>query len=352
MKWKQSIIGIVLALGAGVGVFMLIRSHKADSGSADGDQNAPAVITVQVGALKRMTLHQYIDAYGSVEPAPATTDQPAGGASLAPPSAGIVAKVNVVEGQRVKKGDVLMELNSGVVNFDYAQQELERQQKLYEQHNTSLKSLQDAQAQLAALRVTAPLSGIVMHLNARPGQAVDVNTVVAEVADLSRLAIRTDVPASDVNTVKAGDELQLLTQPPVTASVSFISSAVDTNNDTVSVRGFLPAGNSLRTGQYVPLRIVTAVHTNCLAAPQESVVTDIDGNSVISLVDGNQSLQKPVQTGFRENGWVEIAAAGLKEGDKVVTVGAYSLPDKTQINIVNPATNEAPVAGSPASNSQ
>ena len=349
---KKSTIGIVVVLGAGIAVYMFIRSHKATSGSADAEQNTPAVITVQVGALKRITLHRYIEAYGTVEPAPATTDLPAGGSSLAPPSAGIVAKVNVVEGQHVNKGDVLMELNSGVVNFDYAQHELERQQKLYEQHNASLKSLQDAQAQLAALRVVAPLSGFVMHLNARPGQAVDVNTVVAEVADLNRLAVRTDVPTSDVNATMVGDELQLLTQPPVATTVSFISSAVDTNNNTVPVRALLPGGSGLRTGQYVPLRIVTAVHTNCLAAPEKSVVTDIDGNSVISLVNGNETIQKPVQTGFRENGWVEISAPGLKESDKVVTVGAYALPDKTQINIVSATTNEEPAASSSGSNLQ
>jgi hypothetical protein len=44
----------------------------------------------------------------------------------------------------------------------------------------------------------------------------------------------------------------------------------------------------------------------------------------------------PVQTGFRENGWVEVAGEGLKEGDAVVTVGAYGLPAKTKIQVANP----------------
>jgi hypothetical protein len=37
---------------------------------------------------------------------------------------------------------------------------------------------------------------------------------------------------------------------------------------------------------------------------------------------------------------VEVSAPGLKEGDQVVTVGAYGLPDKTQIKIVNPLDDE------------
>jgi multidrug efflux pump subunit AcrA (membrane-fusion protein) len=84
------------------------------------------------------------------------------------------------------------------------------------------------------------------------------------------------------------------------------------------------------------LRIVTAVHTNCLAAPSESVVTDESGKSVIALVKGDEATQKPVQTGLRENSWVEVEAPELKVGDVVVTVGAYGLPEKTKIRVINP----------------
>ena len=120
----------------------------------------------------------------------------------------------------------------------------------------------------------------------------------------------------------------------MTATLSFVSPAVDTNNGTVLARALLPADSGLRPGQFVPLQIVTAVHTNCLAAPDESVVTDESGHSVIALVKGDEAAQTPVQTGLRENGWVEIEGAGLKEGDSVVTVGAYGLPEKTKIQVV------------------
>jgi multidrug efflux pump subunit AcrA (membrane-fusion protein) len=84
------------------------------------------------------------------------------------------------------------------------------------------------------------------------------------------------------------------------------------------------------------LRVVTAIHTNCLTAPIESVVTDESGHSVIALVKGDEATQTPVQTDLREDGWVEISGTGLKEGDSVVTIGAYGLPEKTKIQVVNP----------------
>ena len=118
------------------------------------------------------------------------------------------------------------------------------------------------------------------------------------------------------------------------ATLSFVSPAVDAKNGTILTRALLPADSGLRPGQFVQLKIVTAVHTNCLAAPGEGVVTDDSGQSVIALVNGDAAAQMPVQTGLREDGWVEIAGTGLKEGASVVTVGAYGLPEKTKIRVL------------------
>ena len=335
MKPKKIIIITVVVVGAGLGILALKKSSGSAAGSAPDEAAAPpTLVSVQVGVLKPATLHRYVTGYGMVEPALATADEPAAGATLAAPVAGVVATVNVVAGQQVKKGETLVELNSGALTFALAAQMLARQQALFDQHNTSLKMLQDAGAQLDSLCVSAPLSGTVTRLNVKPGQAVDLTTVVAEVMDLSRLAVRTDIPASEAGALQPGQPVQVLVDPPVTATLSFVSQVVDTNNNTVLVRAALPADSGLRPGQFAPLQIVTAVHMNCLAAPEPSVVTDINGQSVIAQVNGDEAVQIPVQTGFRENGWVEINGMGLKAGDSVVTVGAYGLPEKTKVQIL------------------
>jgi len=334
MNRKKIIIGLVVVCG-GLAIAALIKI-KSRSATTESDEATPTIVSVQVGALKRMTLHSYVTGYGTVGPAPATAEQPAAGAPLAAPVAGIVTRVNVIEGQHVEKGDVLVELNSGAATADYAEQEVERQKKLYAQQNTSLRNLQNAEAQLALLRVTAPLSGTVTRLNVKPGEAVDVNSLVAEVMDLSRLAVSAAIPASEAAAIKAGQEVQVLIGPSVTTTLSFVSPVVDTNNGTVLARATLPADSGLRPGQFVQLRVVTAVHADGLAAPGESVVTGESGHSVIALVNGDEATQMPVQTGLREDGWVEVAGNGIKEGVSVVTVGAYALPAKTKIRVVNP----------------
>lgn len=346
MKLAKIIIGGVLVVAAGTGLYGLLKS-RAPAAAADdgGDDNTPTIVSVQTGTLQRTTLHQTISAYGTVVAAPATAEAPAAEAPLAPPTAGVVAKVDVVEGQSVNKGDVLMELNSGTATYDYAKAEWERQKQLYAGHNTSLKALEDAETQVALLRVVSPLSGTVTRLSVKPGAAVDASAVVAEVMDLSRLAVSVGVPEAESAGLKAGQDVEVLTQPPVTGTLAFVSPAVDAASGTVTAWATLPAGSGLRPGQFVSLQIVTAVHTNCLAAPQESVVTDDSGNSVIAVVTGDQTnqtaAQTPVRTGFRENGQVEVSGDGLKEGQTVVTVGAYGLPDKTKIQIANVADEDS-----------
>ncbi len=334
MKSKAGTIGLFVFLCAVLGVYWLVTTHRADPSSRKKAAAAPTLVSVQTGRIQCMTLHRYVTGYGTVAPAPATEARPAADAPLAAPISGVVAGVNVAEGETVKKGEVLMTLNSGSVTAAYAREEVARQQQLYAQHNTSLKMLQNAETQLTLLQVASPLSGTVVSLNVKPGQAVDGKTVVAEVMDLKRLVVKTAVPEWEANQLRTGEAVQVLTHPPVSARLSFVSPTVDAANGTITARAPLPANSGLRPGQYVALRIVTATSANCLAVPEKSVVTHENGKSVISVVEGKEAVQKPVETGFRENGWVAVRGSGLKAGDTVVTVGAYGLPDKTQIRVV------------------
>src|SRR2546427_1159316 len=83
------------------------------------EQQADKVTTevaVQVGKLTRTNLHQYVTAYGTIEPEPAHDGQPGAGARLAPAAPGIVAEVMCVEGQHVEKGAALFRLDSRPVD--------------------------------------------------------------------------------------------------------------------------------------------------------------------------------------------------------------------------------------------
>jgi membrane fusion protein, multidrug efflux system len=344
MSRKQIIASLIVLVG-GAALFALFRMAHSRGGADESEQAIPTLVSVQTGHLTNATLHGYVEGFGMVEPAPASGSQPAATAHVAPAVAGVVAEVKVSEGQHVAKGDVLVQLDSRVadVAVEFARKNLERQKTLLQMNNTSLKAVQDAEQQLAAaeaeqalLRIQAPLSGTVTHVNVRPGESVDLATALADITDMQRLVVTANIPSAQAGELKSGQEVELLTKPPVATALSFVSPAVDTANDTVPVRASLPAGSALLPGQFVRLRVVVAEHANCLAAPAESIVTDINGQSVMAIVAGDEAAQMPVKVGLSEGGWTEIEGQGLKAGDRVVTVGAYGLPEKTKVKVVNP----------------
>ena len=126
--------------------------------------------------------------------------------------------------------------------------------------------------------------------------------------------------------IHSGDE------PATVGTVSFISPSVDPKTGAVMARLALPADSRLRTGQFVLARIVTEKLTGRLAVPRESVVK-ADGAEVIYLVDGDKAVLMPVKTGLHDGNLVEVEAEGLKDGDTIVTLGAYGLPNDTKIKI-------------------
>lgn len=343
MNRKQVLSALVVLILAG-GIYLWVHRTGGQSDGSDED-NMPTIVSVQVGKITRATLHGYVSAYGSVAPAPASAGKPAASARVAPPVPGVVKAVLVSEGALVKRGQLLVELQDGVeaVAVRSARETLERQRRLYSEHNTALKNLQQAEADLAAaearlalLRVRAPLSGTVTRLSARAGEAVDLTTVLADVVDLDRLSVSAEIPASEATALKVGQRVELAGSPNIAASLDYVGSTVNPLDGAVTVRATLPPGSGFHDGSTARLRILTTEHSGVLAVPAGSVVTDVDGKSVINLVNGTEATQVPVTAGLRDGGLVEVTGAGLKAGDTVVTVGAYGLPAKTQVRLVKP----------------
>ena len=97
----------------------------------------------------------------------------------------------------------------------------------------------------------------------------------------------------------------------------------------------LPADRALKPGLSVRVKIIVEEHKDSLAVPRESVVTDENGDSVISVVEKDQATHKTVKTGLEENGLMEISADGIKEGTTIVTAGAFGLPAASRVRILD-----------------
>ena len=354
---KKFIIVIVLLAAAG-GFGWLVWLKPA--GGEETEKAPETDVPVRTAKIVRATLRGYVTAYGVVEAAP-PGEQPAASARVASSVAGVVADVRCAEGERVEKGAVLFQLDSRAAAVavekalkaeQFAATTVDRQRKLLAVDGTSQKLLLEAeqtlagarndlaaaQTQQALLRIQAPLAGTVARILVKPGEAVDLATVLAEVIDLDRLVVSANVPSAELAGLQAGQTVEVLADngaAPASGSLAFISPQIETKTGTAPIRIALPARSGLRPGQFVTLRIVTVEHKDCLAVPVESVVKDEADHTVIAVVQGDKAAQKPVKTGLRDAGLVEVEAEGLQPDMVVVTEGAYALPKETKVHLLD-----------------
>lgn len=327
---------------------------------AEEEKKPETEVSVQVGQVVRATLRRAVTAYGSIEPEPAEAGKPPASARLSPALAGIIAEVNGTEGQHVEKGAILFRLDSRAVDaavakaelaIGFAQKNADRQKKLIAAEGTSEKQVLEAEQALAAaqtelatakvqqslLRGEAPLSGTLVRFTARPGEAADATTVLAEIVDFDRLVASVRVPRAEATGVNAGQKALLLAvrdAQPVESSVVFISPQVDAASDTVAVRVSVPKGSGLLPGAFVSVRIVVEERAGKLAVPRAAIYTDHDGRSTLSLVEGATARRLEVKAGLRDGDLVEVEGDGVVEGATVVTTGSYALPEQTKVRVL------------------
>ena len=324
-------------------------------------------VAVQTGKITKTTLHRYVMAYGSVEPESAMGGKPPASSKIAAPMMGLLTQIHCEEGQHVKKGDLLFELDTrstdaliakAEVAVEFAQKNFARKQqlsstdnvsrKLYDEAEqllqTTRKDLLNAKTQRELLQIKAPLSGTVAAIHFKVGEAVSLNTVMADLIDLERLDIAIRVPSQEAAALRLRQSVDISTAstqawsridaaPMQRGKLIFIGSQVDPLTDTLLVRASLNNDSGLRPGQFVSVRILVEERLERLVVPIESVVTR-DGSSVIAVVEGDSAKQKIIKPGLRDGNLIEVSGDGLQEGMTIVTQGVYGLPPETRIRVV------------------
>lgn len=324
-------------------------------------------VSVQVGKVSLSVLHGYILAYGRIEPDVGTIAKPPASVRITTPVEGIISEAVCIEGQEVSLGDTLFRLDSRTAkvavkkakhSVELAKQNLARQKELMQNQGTSKKLLQQAEYELATAKdeltradtelslhqIRAPISGTIVRVLARPGEAVGVTDTLAELVDHKRLIVEFRVPSNEIRVLKPGQKVKIETSNrvggsdseirQVTGELTFIDSVIDPESDTVLARTSVPTESELRPGQFVRVRTIYLEKCNCLTVPEESLVTTTEGQTVISIIENGKAFQRVVQPGLRENGLVEIKGDGIHEGMQIVTVGAYGLLPETKVRII------------------
>jgi len=194
-----------------------------------------------------------------------------------------------------------------------------------------------AQAQLGYSEIRSPISGFITDRPLYPGEMAAAGTPLLTVMDISSVIAKAHIPQDQATALKIGDQ-GTLTVPgiaePINGKVTVVSPALDPNSTTVEV--WFEAKNpkhELKPGTSVHLSMTAQTVKDALVIPGGAVLTGPDGTTTVMLA-GSDGLahQKAVKLGIRNADDVQVIE-GLNEGDKVVSNGAYGLPDKTKIKI-------------------
>ena len=179
------------------------------------------------------------------------------------------------------------------------------------------------------LHVHAPLGGTVLQCDVVAGDAVDLGTSLFRLADPSTLWAGLDIQEKDLGSLKPGDEVVLRTQAypgeEFRGRLALVGDVVDAATRTVEGRVEMSnPGGRLKSGMYVEASIRPGGERRALAVPEESIQDD-EGKPIVFVKTGERTFtRRPVQIGERFAGLVEVLK-GVAEGETVVTSGSFLL---------------------------
>jgi RND family efflux transporter MFP subunit len=345
----------------------------AGCGKPGGDEDSKAatpVPEVTVAKVQRAPITQNLIVSGNLVALP---NCDAKVAALVP---GRIARVLVLEGDRVKVGQALAELDTTLLreqerqaeaavaqakaSVDNARLAAEREEGLLARGISSRKEVEDARTQLAVSTanlkqaeaglatakaqvsravVRAPFPATVVKRFAAPGEQVDGTAAqpVVEVAQIETLELMGTVPAARLSEVKVGQSFSLETNAvpdtKFTAKVVSILPAVDpaTNNGTVRIR-VENSKRQLKFGQYLSINLPLKRKGQQLVVPRQAIYPDESGEPHVYVVTGDAATSEAVKVGVQSGDKAEILE-GVNEGDTVVVTGGYGLPEKSKVRV-------------------
>jgi RND family efflux transporter MFP subunit len=326
------------------------------------DDGAPAVTGVRTAIATSEPFPETVNVIGTVNARPGRY------AALAAPGPTRVARIFVVPGQWVSKGDSLVEFErapfeaaaqSAAAALAGAERSAARAARLAQAGILPQKDADQAASDLAAAQAAAvtarraqelatlraPLAGVVTRMTAVLGASVDVSQPVVEVADPAALDVVFNVSPAEAGRIQTGDTLTLTgteggaRESLGSARVVSVAVAVDSVTRAVAVRAHLSgrpaATRPLRIGESVSGQIITGVHTNAVSVPVEALVPEGEGFRVYVVDSSGIAHARPVVVGGRSEARVEIVR-GLAAGERVVTTGAYGVTDSAKIGTEQP----------------
>lgn len=366
-----TLIIVLLVFGSVVGVQKRIATKKAEAAA-----NMPeSVSQVTVMAVTPREWTPMISAVGTIRPHQ--------GAMLSAQAVGTVTNIAIQSGEPVKKGQLLVEIDSSAeraslkaseAQLPTAQANLTRYKNLVASNSASKMELDNAQstynalvaniealkAQIARRQIYAPFDGVAGIVQVNVGQFVSVGTEVVRVEDQSKMKIRFTLPQTDLEKIAVGQKvtatIDALAGQTFPAQISAMDPAVDRSTGLIHLEAVVTEGqDKLLSGMFARLNIAMPTLREQVVVPQIAVAYTMYGESIYVLqplseedkakaekmAAANPSLkvdnmyrvkQVEVKTAERRGVYSHIVK-GLNPGDLIVTGGMQRLRNQALVII-------------------
>ena len=384
-----AVIGIAAASGAAWWYQQPKNGNAAETTAAPGlTAGAPQPAASGPGSSRPPSVE-----VGKVEVARLTDDTQAVGSLrsrrgvvLRPEVSGRITQLNFTDGQRVKKGQVLVQfddqlpqaqIQQSMAELSIAQANQKRNQELVAQNFVSQRSLDEsaanlqvAQAKLALSRATAerlkiiaPFDGIAGIRLVNVGDYLKDGADIVNIEDIDAIFVDFRLPERFQSKVKRGQtavlDMDALPGRKFNAKIQAIDPLIDANGRSVGIRGCIDNRQAqLRPGMFARVNTVFGVRESAKVVPEEAIVPQGGKQFVIKLVksdDGKTQTSQRVEVklGLRSPGKVEVLE-GLEIGDTVVVAGQQRVQrDGTAVSVVDLSAarpgrpGDAPAGGGP-----
>jgi RND family efflux transporter MFP subunit len=278
---------------------------------------------------------------------------------------GKVNKLEIEEGDLVRKGDILAVLDSrdfensyrsAKASYEAALATQKRLKELYKGKLSTRNDLDNAIARSEQYKATrdnlaldidrctirAPISGVVNHLFIEEGQYLKEASKVVEILKIDRVKVQVGIPESDVNAVRRLNsfdvDISALGGKRFRASKRFLSKTAHNMARLYGLELELanPDGEIL-PDMFARVEIVKKEISDGLAVPLYAVISRNDDHIVYVLNDTHAHSRR-VKLGFQE-GWMVAIEKGLSAGEQVIVMGQRSVNDGQKVNVVRSVTD-------------
>lgn len=296
------------------------------------------------------------------------------GVMLRPEVSGRITQLNFSDGQRVRKGQLLVQFDDQLpqaqiqqskAELSIAQANQKRNQELVAQNFISQRSLDESAANLqvaqarlalarataARLRIVAPFDGIVGIRQVNVGDYLKDGSDIVNIEDIDAVYVDFRLPERYQSKLRRGQaavlDIDALPGQRYAAQIQAIDPLIDANGRSIGIRGCIDnRALQLRPGMFARVTTVFGVRDNASVIPEEAIVPQGGKQFVIKLLDGpteqtRKTQRVEVQLGLRSPGKVEILE-GLAPGDSVVRTGQQRIQkDGTVVAVVDLANGSA-----------